>query len=160
MLESKHKSNENIRYNMIWDRKSTSFIDNTMITYNQSRLLLLEPGPGSSSTSSKCTSMYLSSSQTSSWEMEWVLMKEKGRNEEFWGNSHNKAANAWGKEGMWNGHSFTVLMLRCGMRPQHLILYGKRWLFGWVTGYRRWISWETSNSPWISMNSLQIFIFF
>jgi hypothetical protein len=29
---------------MFWDRKSTSFIDNTMITYNQSRLLLHEPG--------------------------------------------------------------------------------------------------------------------
>jgi hypothetical protein len=32
--------------------------------------------------------------------MKWVLMEEKGKNEEFRGNSHNKVANAWGKEGM------------------------------------------------------------
>jgi hypothetical protein len=36
MLEYKHKSNAKIQHIMIWDRKSTSFIDNTKITYNQS----------------------------------------------------------------------------------------------------------------------------
>jgi hypothetical protein len=35
----------------------------------------------------------------------------------------------------------------------------KGWLFGWVMDYSRWISWEISNSPWISTNSLQLFIF-
>jgi hypothetical protein len=32
--------------------------------------------------------------------MEWVLMDKKWKNEEFWGNSQYKVANAWGKEGM------------------------------------------------------------
>jgi hypothetical protein len=42
--------------------------------------------------------------------------------------------------------SFIVLMSRCGMRPQHLFYMTKGWLFGWVTGYRQWISWETSRN--------------
>ena len=87
---------------MFWDKKNTSFINNTMITYNQSQLLLLEPGPIFSSPSSKFTSLYLSPLKILHGKWNGVL-EEKGKNEEFWGNSHNKAANAWGKEGMWNG---------------------------------------------------------
>jgi hypothetical protein len=68
---------------MFWDRKSTSFIDNTMITYNQSRLLLLEPGLGSSSPSSKCTSMYLSPLNLLLGKWNGFMMEEKGKNEEF-----------------------------------------------------------------------------
>jgi hypothetical protein len=48
-----------------------------MIKYNQSWLLLLEPGLGSSSLSSKCTSVYLSPLKLLLWEMDWVLMEEK-----------------------------------------------------------------------------------
>jgi hypothetical protein len=64
---------------MFWDRKSTSFIDNTMITYNQCQLLLLEPGTGSSSPISKCTSTYLSPLKLILWKWNGFLWRKKGK---------------------------------------------------------------------------------
>jgi hypothetical protein len=63
---------------MFWDRKST-FIDKTMITYNQCQLLLLEPGPDTSSPSSKCTSTYLSPLKLLLGKWNGLLWRKKGK---------------------------------------------------------------------------------
>jgi hypothetical protein len=42
------------------------------------------------------------------------------------GNSHKRAAISWARRGSEIGQSFTILILRCKMRPQHLLLYDKR----------------------------------
>jgi hypothetical protein len=41
--------------------------------------------------------------------------------------------------------------------PTNSFYMKKVWLFSWVTSYSRWISWETTQYPVISMNSLQLF---
>jgi hypothetical protein len=41
------------------------------------------------------------------------------------GNSHKRAAISWARRGSEIGQSFTFFMLRCKMRPQHLLLYDK-----------------------------------
>jgi hypothetical protein len=68
---------------MFWDRKSTSFIDNTMINYNQNRLLFLEPSPSSSSPSSKCTSLYLYPLNLLLGKWNEFLWRKKGKMRNF-----------------------------------------------------------------------------
>jgi hypothetical protein len=68
---------------MIWDRKSTSFIDNTMITYNQIRLLLHEPGRDPLHQDPSAPLHMDFSSHTSSWEIEWVYDGGEGKIGEF-----------------------------------------------------------------------------
>ena len=60
-----------------------------------------------------------------------LMNKEKFKNREFWLKTHNVAANYWGTGGKLNGQSFIGLILRFGIRPQHLLLYEKR-LFIWL----------------------------
>jgi hypothetical protein len=90
---------------MIWDRKSTSFIDNSMIihfttkaSYYSTSLVYapLHQAPSAplSGFSSKPSDLFLGS--------EWVLMEEEGKIGEWRGNSHKMVAITWGKEGMSN----------------------------------------------------------
>ena len=50
---------------------------------------------------------------------------KKGKNEKFWCKSQKVAAIIWGKEGMWNGKSFIVIMFLFGKGTQHILLYEK-----------------------------------
>jgi hypothetical protein len=56
----------------------------------------------------------------------WVKWKEKGANEGMLRQFSQKGYNILGKEGSEIGQSFTILMLRYKMIPQHLLLYEKR----------------------------------
>jgi hypothetical protein len=60
--------------------------------------------------------------------MEWVLMEEKGKNGDSDEILTTRLQMLGARRGceMVSGKSFTVLMLMYGMRPQHLLLYGKR----------------------------------
>jgi hypothetical protein len=72
-------------------------------------------------------------------------MDEEKRKE--WGilvQTHNVAANSWGKGGLGNGQSFTTFMPSLRMGPQHLILYAKKivirlgdglWVVIWLGNY-------------------------
>jgi hypothetical protein len=57
---------------------------------------------------------------------QWVLMEEKGANEGMLRQFSQKAESSWARRGSEIGQSFTILMLRFEMRPQHLLLYDKR----------------------------------
>ena len=53
-------------------------------------------------------------------------MEEEGANEGMLRQFTQKEAISWARRGSEIGQSFTVLMLRCEMRLQYLILYEKR----------------------------------
>ena len=95
--------------------------------YNQSRLLLHKPRLGSSLPSSKCTFAWLLLSTFSYVLGKW--MGFNGGRRDNWGMLRQFSQKGWNnlaKEGMGNMNSFIVLMSRCGMRLQHLLLYDKR----------------------------------
>jgi hypothetical protein len=54
--------------------------------------------------------------------------EEKGQEWGILAQTHNVAANSWGKGGLGNGQSFTFFMLLLRMGPQNLILYAKKML--------------------------------
>jgi hypothetical protein len=53
-------------------------------------------------------------------------MEEEGADEGMLRQYLTKGAKYWARKGSEIGKSFTVLMLGCEMRPQHLLLYDKR----------------------------------
>jgi hypothetical protein len=91
---------------------------------------------------------------------EWVEWKKKGLMRECWGNISQRQQNLGQGGEVKLGRISLFLCLDVKWDPDTSFYKKKWWLFGWVVGYSRWISWETSNSPWISTNSLQFFIFF
>jgi len=139
---------------MFWDNKNTSFIDNTMITYNQSRASL-----GSSSPSSKCSSnklllptLFLGSIMILWWMKEGKL----GNSKAILAKGLQIFGARMGCETRWVS---LFLCLDVEWDPNNSFYMTKVWLFGWMTGYKQWISWETTQNPINSTNPLQLFIF-
>ena len=93
--------------------------------------------------------------------MEWNGLNRRRRG--WWGNveaiSHKRQQNLGQGREVKLGKVSLFLCLDVKWDPETSFYMKKGWLFGWVTGYSMWIGWETSNSPWISLNSLQLFNF-
>ena len=53
-------------------------------------------------------------------------MEEEGADEGMVRQYLTTTTKSWARRGSEIGHIFMVLMLRCEMRPQHLLLYKKR----------------------------------
>jgi hypothetical protein len=82
--------------------------------------------------------------------------EEKGQEWGILAQTHNVAANSWGKGGLGNGQSFIAFMLIFRMGPQNLLLYAKKIVI-WL-GDRLWaVNW-LGNYP-KSCIPLQLFIF-
>jgi hypothetical protein len=94
---------KNIQYTMIWDMKSTSFIDNSMIIPFTTKVgyysTNLVQAPLHQSPSAPLYDFSYQPSYLFSSEVNGFLMEEEGLIGKCRGNSHKRAAINWGKEG-------------------------------------------------------------